>query len=109
MGLAGPYDYEFNCGGAACVDHFSRLAECAEKNMVEIRNAGKLGLGVFARRDIPQGQVLGEYLGQILPFDEEQDQLELEHDRYQFTLESLGCISKFTINLSNYYPVTVLR
>lgn len=50
--------------------------------MIEIRDAGAMGFGVFARVNIPPNQWLGEYIGEIRPIDTVMDPA----DRYIFHL-----------------------
>ncbi|KAL1858115.1 hypothetical protein Daus18300_010116 [Diaporthe australafricana] len=58
--------------------------------MIEIRDAGAMGLGVFATVAIPQNQWLGEYIGEIRPTNAPIDL----NDPYTFVLgnDSPVCI-----------------
>lgn len=55
------------CPGQACVDVFRARITAYGDRVIEIRDAGALGKGAFATKDIPAGAWLGEYLGEILP------------------------------------------
>lgn len=55
------------CYHEQCVDNFRTIAAYAESVLIEIREAGVLGKGAFAKADIPQYQLLGEYLGELIP------------------------------------------
>ncbi|KAK2604089.1 hypothetical protein N8I77_007047 [Diaporthe amygdali] len=57
--------------------------------MVEIRGAGLMGKGIFAKIDIEQDTLLGEYLGELLPLNAPQDNM----DAYQFTLDNICIIT----------------
>lgn len=74
------------CPGTPCVETFRREAcEPAEK-LVEIRATARMGLGVFAKVDIPRGTWLGEYLGELFPY--EADVLSLDGDMYVFSIQN---------------------
>lgn len=62
---------ETRCPGEACVDAFRRTVCVPAENMIEIRDAGAMGLGAFAKVAIPRGTPLGEYLGELLPLASE--------------------------------------
>lgn len=73
------------CPGTPCVETFRREAcEPAEK-LVEIRETARMGLGVFAKVDIPRGTWLGEYLGELFPYDAEV--FPLDGDMYVFNIQ----------------------
>lgn len=50
-----------------------------------------VGKGIFAKIDIEQDTLLGEYLGELLPLNAPQDNM----DAYQFTLDNICIISEF--------------
>ncbi|KAG6364242.1 hypothetical protein INS49_005841 [Diaporthe citri] len=77
----------------ACVDDFHNFADYAELDLVEIGEAGQLGKGVFAKEDIPKYQLLGEYLGELVPADWYVDAT----DSYIFTIEG-----EFVITAKDY-------
>lgn len=58
--------------------------------MVEIRDAGSLGKGVFAKAGIARRTVLGEYLGELLPWSWPSDY----EDYYGFDVPEVYTISK---------------
>lgn len=69
---------------------FRNFGDHAEQNLVEIRDAGQLGKGVFATANIDKYTLLGEYLGELLPADWMVDVT----DSYIFTIEGEYVISK---------------
>lgn len=73
-----------SCPGWTCVDTFQNLALHAEVNLVEIRDHPQLGKGVFAKANIPINQLLGEYLGVLMPPNRRRDRT----DPYQFTFDT---------------------
>lgn len=73
-----------SCPGWTCVDTFQNLALHAEVNLVEIRDHPQLGKGVFAKANIPINQLLGEYLGVLMPPNRHRDR----DDPYQFTFDT---------------------
>lgn len=73
-----------------CVDRFKRQADIADKELVEIREAGDLGKGAFAKVDIPKYQLLGEYLGELVPEGLADD----DTDQYYFNIAGAYTISK---------------
>lgn len=81
-----------SCPGQQCVDAFRVQADAAEANLVEIRDAGALGLGAFARQDIARRTVLGEYLGELLPWTWPDD----AEDYYVFDVPPMYTICKST-------------
>eukprot|EP00188_Purpureofilum_apyrenoidigerum_P006143 Plantae.Rhodophyta-Purpureofilum_apyrenoidigerum.ctg9031.p1 GENE.Plantae.Rhodophyta-Purpureofilum_apyrenoidigerum.ctg9031~~Plantae.Rhodophyta-Purpureofilum_apyrenoidigerum.ctg9031.p1 ORF type:complete len:199 (+),score=30.30 Plantae.Rhodophyta-Purpureofilum_apyrenoidigerum.ctg9031:113-709(+) len=44
--------------------------DAMRKALVEVRDAGKKGLGVFATREIPYGEYIGSYFGEVLTLAE---------------------------------------
>lgn len=79
-----------SCPGMVCEDNFRNLALHAEVNLVEIRDHNPLGKGVFAKANIPINQLLGEYVGELLPTNTRVDPT----DPYVFALEDLCIIGK---------------
>lgn len=78
------------CSYMKCVDRFKRQADIADKELVEIREAGDLGKGAFAKVDIPKYQLLGEYLGELVPEGLADD----DTDQYYFNIAGAYTISK---------------
>ncbi|KAF3770479.1 zinc-finger protein [Cryphonectria parasitica EP155] len=64
-----------------CVDEFRRTVSIPAEEMVEIRDAGIMGMGAFAKVAIPKGTPLGEYLGELLPAN-----LSLKDDLFSFSI-----------------------
>ncbi|ROV92245.1 hypothetical protein VPNG_09660 [Cytospora leucostoma] len=77
-----------HCAGQACINHFHQVIAPAGKQLLEIRPAGNLGWGVFASQPIPDGTVLGEYLGELVP----DFQSLPAGDRYGLELEGLDIV-----------------
>lgn len=73
-----------------CVDWFKRQATLVDNDLVEIREAGDLGKGAFAKIDIPKYQLLGEYLGELVPEAWADD----DTDQYYFNIPGEFTISK---------------
>lgn len=78
------------CSYIKCVDRFKRQADIADKELVEVREAGDLGKGAFAKVDIPKYQLLGEYLGELVPEGLADD----DTDQYYFNIAGAYTISK---------------
>lgn len=76
------------CLETSCIRQFARDARRAE-GKIEIRNAPPLGKGVFATRGFEMGDVLGEYIGKLLPTDSAPD----ESDMYQYTCDGVAVIT----------------
>lgn len=60
------------------------------EGMLEIRDAGAMGKGVFATEAIIDNVVLGEYLGELLPLESGIDFT----DSYVFIIEGVALCSK---------------
>lgn len=58
-----------DCHGAACIPVFKAQLAAQESRYLEIRHAGAMGLGIFAKRAIPKGTLLCEYTGRLMPID----------------------------------------
>lgn len=71
-----------------------------EENLVEIREAGPLGKGAFAKADIAEYQLLGEYLGELVPENWMVDAT----DSYIFIVEGEFVISKFHSAIRSKLP-----
>lgn len=74
----------------ACVNWFKNEAGRVDRDVVEIREAGVLGKGAFAKADIPKYQLLGEYLGELVPEELADD----DTDQYYFNIAGAYTISK---------------
>lgn len=72
------------------MDAFRVRVDEAEANLVEIRDAGPLGKGVFAKQDIPRRTELGEYLGELRPWTWPSDY----EDYYDMDVPEVFTISK---------------
>ena len=79
------------CRQVECVVGFRREADRVESDLIEIRGAGAMGKGVFAKADISRFQLLGEYLGELLPCSTPED----TSDAYQFNLRTMCIIGKY--------------
>lgn len=64
------------------------MALDCENNRIEIRTTPNMGLGIFARTNILNGRVLGEYLGDLRPLTDDPDHI----DHYQFTMNEVAVI-----------------
>ncbi|KAG8165792.1 hypothetical protein KVR01_004344 [Diaporthe batatas] len=77
------------CLGGPCLAAFRTRAADTENNRIELRVTPTKGLGVFARTNLPAGRVLGEYLGELRPEEEDPDDI----DHYQYVIEGVAAIS----------------
>lgn len=57
------------CQGAECVAIFQALLASREARYLEIREAGTVGMGMFAKRAIKKGTLVCEYTGRLMPID----------------------------------------
>ncbi|POS77305.1 set-domain histone methyltransferase-5 [Diaporthe helianthi] len=73
------------CKAHACVEYFHSTVAVTGKSMCDIKGAGGMGKGVFANRKIPNGTIIGEYLGRLYPMGHP-DAL----DRYLFMISEVA-------------------
>lgn len=55
------------CLAQPCINAFRQNICMPGEAMIELREAPGMGIGVFAKFPIPSGQILGEYLGELVP------------------------------------------
>lgn len=57
------------CPGKQCVAIYKAFLASNEAKYLEIRDAGAMGMGVFATQAIKKGTILCEYTGRLFPLD----------------------------------------
>lgn len=57
------------CAGKECIDFYKHFLAGNEAKYLEIRDAGAMGKGVFAKQNIKKGTDLCEYTGRLRPLD----------------------------------------
>jgi SET domain-containing protein len=66
--------------------------------MIIVKESSIEGTGIFAARDIKQGELIGEYTGDIITQDEADKRYEHEEKTYLFDIGDNQCIDAMYVN-----------